>query len=110
MNDAILNEGLDLAMEFGQHWLQPIQERLRLMHPQILQAGLDEYNRQCQAAMKLGHEVVPECWREASSQQAVAMQLFRQRILAACPWVSEANLQGLFSQGCYYAWKDGSLA
>ena len=29
MDTAVLNKGLDFAMEFGANWLRPIQDRLR---------------------------------------------------------------------------------
>jgi hypothetical protein len=109
MDAQTLNVGLDMAMEFGQNWLRPIQERLHARFPKLSETDLDAYNEQCQAAMKFGHLELRECWRAASSQKDAAFQLFRQRVLAAHPWVSAANLDHLFSQGCYYAWKDGEL-
>jgi hypothetical protein len=33
MNDDILNAGLHLAMEWGEDWLTPIQERLGSSYP-----------------------------------------------------------------------------
>ena len=109
MDAQILNAGLDMAMEFGAKWLRPIQERLHGRYPGLSKTELDEYNERCQAAMKLGHSELPECWRAAKSQKAGAFQLFRSRVLGIYPWVSGANLDHLFSQGCYYAWKDGEL-
>ena len=109
MDAQIFNAGLDMAMEFGKNWLQPIQERLHVRFPQLSEADLDECNEQCQATMKFGHLELRECWRAANSQKNAAFELFRNRVLELYPWVSAANLAHLFSQGCYYAWKDGEL-
>ena len=39
MNTTILNEGLSLAMEWGEQWLCPIQERLATAHPELSRPG-----------------------------------------------------------------------
>ena len=33
--DALLNEGLGLAMDWGENWLSPINVRLRKLHPYL---------------------------------------------------------------------------
>ncbi len=40
-DSAILNAGLDLAMEFGEHWLAPIQDRLGALYPALNARDLD---------------------------------------------------------------------
>jgi len=109
MDTQTLNVGLAMAMEFGQNWLRPIQERLQARYSHLSEAELDEYNEQCRAAMNFGHSRLRECWRASDKKKDVAFQLFRKCVLAAYPWVSADNLGHLFSQGCYYAWKDGEL-
>jgi len=110
MDAQILNTGLAMAMEFGDNWLRPIQERLHARYCQLSESVLNEYNEQCQAAMKFGHLELRHCWRDAHSQKDAAFQLFRERVCSRYPWISAANLERLFSQGCYYAWKDGELS
>jgi hypothetical protein len=110
MDERILNVGLDLAMEFGKNWLQPIQTRLAKKFPTLSPAQLDEYERACREAMKFGHAQVPIQWRRAGGQEKSARRLFDEVVLAAHPWITRTNLSHLFSQGCYYAWKDGDLA
>ena len=61
MDAATLNVGLNIAMEWGEDWLQPIQERLRAQFPKLDVATLDECNEICQAAMRTGYELASEC-------------------------------------------------
>jgi hypothetical protein len=109
MESHILNTGLDMAMEWGEHWLQPIQERLHKHYPHLSQTELDQYNEQCQAAMKYGHREVPICWQESAGKESAAQKLFDKRMRDHYPWVTSDNIGRLFSQGCYYAWKNGEL-
>lgn len=109
MDALALNAGIEMAMEFGQNWLRPIHERMSARYPLLSESELDGCDKRCREAMKFGHLVLRECWRAASSEKTAAFRLFRQRVLAVYPWVSPANLEHLFSQGCYYAWKDGEL-
>jgi hypothetical protein len=105
MDRRILNAGLDLAMEFGEHWLSPIQERLAAKCPSLSAAELDAYNDACRAAMHFGHEQVALKIREAGNDHAKHFRRFRTAVLARYPWISAGNLKRLFSQGCYYAMK-----
>jgi hypothetical protein len=109
MDTSVLNKGLDLAMEFGENWLRPIQERLAKKYPELSRAALDEYDRVCREAMSFGHTQLVACWREAGSDQRQAFQFYQRDVLARYPWVSEPNLSRLFSQSCYYAHKDGEI-
>lgn len=109
LDDAILNEGLALALEWGKDWLMPIQDRLGALHPELARGDLDRYERACRAAMTFGHKQVPSCWREAGREQSAAFALWRAAMLASYPWVSDQNLGGTFSQGMYYAWKNGDV-
>src|ERR1017187_9215139 len=110
MDTTVLNKGLDFAMEFGANWLRPTQGRLLAQFPGLSQAELDDYDRVCREAMKFGHSQLVVCWREARSEQLQAFEFFRRDVLARYPWVSDPNLSHLFSQGCYYAFKDGEIS
>lgn len=96
-------------MEWGPNWLKPIQERLAVKYPHLNVEELDAYQAVCRSAMNFGHEQVPEHWHAAGGDQAEAERRSQQAVLARYPWVSPANLSHLFSQGCYYAWKDGAI-
>jgi hypothetical protein len=46
---------------------------------------------------------------EASGDESGAFRHWSQLVARQYPWMSDSNLKRLFSQGCYYAWKDGEL-
>lgn len=102
---SILNDGLELAMEFGEHWLEPVQERLGLLYPTLSATALNGYDERCREAMNAGHRVVAEVLAELGEFHEGAHALFAERLLARYSWVSTSNLSRLFSQGCYYAMK-----
>ena len=106
--DALRNEGLGLAMDWGEDWLAPIQERLRERHPRLTRAELDELDATCRAAMKLGHETVHALVRAHGKD--LALPSFAERFAVQVPWASAENVERLFNQGLYYAWKTGGPA
>ena len=103
-----LNAGLALAMEWGENWLKPIQARLRLRYPQLSQAELDEFNRLCKEAMSFGHDTAYQLAMETAKR--VHPDDFAPLFKARYPWANDKNIAHLFSQGMYYAWKDGGLS
>jgi hypothetical protein len=110
--DALLNEGLDLAMAWGEDWLKPIQERLALLHPELSPGELDEVNAICQAAMKFGHDCVEDLALKSMNNRPedfgknTTREDFEPLMKARYPWVDPGNLSHLFNQGMYYAWKN----
>ena len=109
LDRAILNVGLDLAMEWGPDWLQPIQPRLAARYPGLGAEQLDAYDAWCRGVMHWAHAQVPEHWRAAAGNEAEARRRFDEAVLSRHSVVSPDNLSRLWSQGCYYAWKDGAL-
>jgi hypothetical protein len=105
----ILNVGLQLAMEWGEHWLQPIQSRLHARFPRLTPDELSRYDRVCRDAMTFGHEQVLCALTAANRNEAEARRLFTQALREKYPWIDDDNRARLHSQGCYYAWKDGAL-
>jgi hypothetical protein len=106
--EALLNEGLDLAMEWGKNWLKPIQERLAVRHPELSQDELNEINAICQSTMKFGHDYVYNlALKTGKDTKKSDLELAMQ---SRYPWVNAKNISHLFSQGMYYAWKDTGLA
>lgn len=109
VDPEILDAGLELAMEWGPNWLAAIQPRLAERYPHLGAAELDAYDAVCRAAMRWGHAQVPEQWQAAKGDQAEASRRFEAAARARYPWISEKTLSHLFSQGCYYAWKNGDI-
>lgn len=99
----IRNVGLDLAMEWGENWLCPIQDRLSSKYPDLDKEALDRYDRLCRAVMNEGHGLV---WDMAEAGlDRVSNDEWKRQIKASFPWIDDSNLSRLFSQGMYYAWK-----
>jgi len=107
LQDAILDDGLALAMEWGSNWLQPIQARLRQKYPKFSAAELDAYDSVCRAAMKFGHETVYSLAQKHGKNPEY--EDFARELRKRYAWASPNNLSQLFSQGMYYLWKDGGL-
>jgi len=103
--DAVLNDGLALAMDWGEEWLAPIQSRLARQHPHLTRSELDELNSICQAAMHFAQETVHTMVGQSGDN--VSPDEFAAVFLARYPWVSSDNTNRLFKQGLYYAWKTG---
>ena len=109
MDAAILNAGLELAMAWGPEWLQPIPDRLSRSFPDLGRADLDAYDQVCREAMRAGHDAVLAHWNAAKGDQGQAFATFAAALRDRYPWVSDAGLSRLFSQGCYYAWRNAGL-
>jgi hypothetical protein len=106
LDAAVLNDGLALAMEWGDEWLRPIQERLARAHPELTSDDLDRYDTACRAAMDRGHGLVSELMqRERLAPGDELWRRFRAVSSLRDPWISDDNLGHLYSQGCYYAMK-----
>jgi hypothetical protein len=104
---ALLNYALDLAQEWGAHWLKPVQERLRKAYPEMTQEELDRLNSIAQAAMKAGHELVYSMAEQREKGKDPQQSVWQEAYLKEFPWVDRDNLGHLFSTGMYYAWRDG---
>ncbi len=102
--EELFNSGLSLAMEWGENWLESIQDRLSKAYPNLSVEELNQYNASCRAAMKFGHETVynmAEKYGKETKQEEFEV-IFLQRY----PLANKKNASHLFSQGMYYAWKD----
>lgn len=106
MNAVILNEGLHLAMAWGEDWLKPIQARLAKLHPELSADELETYNTVCQEAMRRGCEQA-KCYTAIATaeEHTTNLESFKSQIRQHHPWASDDNLSRLFSQGIYYALK-----
>jgi hypothetical protein len=111
-NETVLNEGLALAMEFGENWLQPIQRRLGSKFPELTENELNHFDTICRKAMNEGDKFIYEKLDSLSSDKSTITRkdlytLFESYMLQLFPWINTPNLTQLFSQGCYYAYKEG---
>jgi hypothetical protein len=106
--DEARNDGLALAMDWGEQWLSPIQDRLGRRHRSLDRSALDRINDECQGAMRLGHETVHAFVRDGTPP--LVAESLTPVLRASFPWISDANVQRLFRQGLYYAAKAGGPA
>jgi hypothetical protein len=106
---AVLNDGLRLAVESGEHWLQPIHAGLADRHPTLTAVDLDRYDAACRAAMTFGHHAANVCltnaskryaWQDQSDiETALVLEAFTQHLHGRYPWISKENVGRLFAQG-----------
>jgi hypothetical protein len=102
-------------MEWGEHWLAPIHDRLASAHPWLSAAEIDAYDEVCRAVMRAGHDAVADALDAAWSERgwttledidtADVHRAFAARMSELAPWASDETLGRLFSQGMYYALK-----
>jgi hypothetical protein len=99
-NEEILNAGLNLAMEWGEDWLKPIQQRLARKYPGLTEEELNSYNEICRKAMKLSHSGIEDLSNKYGID--VPYEFFVKHIQGKLPWITEKNLSRAYSQGMYY--------
>jgi len=85
------------------NWLQPIQSRLALHFPYLSSSELDEYNFICKSAMDFSNKLVQSMVEIKGNK--LSQKEWEEKVLLSYPWINEENLERLFSQGMYYAWK-----
>ncbi len=100
---AMLNIALDLALEWGEDWLEPVQSRLTKHYPQLSAEELDIYNDTVQKVMRFGWEAIEGL--DFMNASKAAFEQFKGKVLQTYPWITEKNLSHMFSQSCYYALK-----
>ncbi len=110
--EEILNIGLDFAMEFGKNWFQPINDRLKRSQTYLTESEIAEYNEICRKAMHHGHNFIYETLDKVDAEKLkikndeLVLQ-FNLEMTDKFEWISNSNLKHLYSQSCYYAWKEG---
>jgi hypothetical protein len=108
-DSKILNMSLELTLEWGEYWLAPIQERIMLKLPSLSSSQadfLDSFSKEVQKDINLFIKKTLERKRIESEQlNEIVLSYINEKY----SWINEDNIAKLFSQGCYYAWKDGLL-
>lgn len=106
ISNDILNTGLSLSMEFGKNWLQPIDERLLEKFKNLTPTKLKECNKICKEVNQCANDFVFYFPVEGKAElNFVDFEIFKKFMLEKYHWISEANLNQLYSQSCYYAYK-----
>lgn len=102
--DKILNDGLEVALEWGPNLAKPYGSRLAERQPQLSQPQLAEVEKTCKGAMDFGHNLIYEM---AGKSGLTKFEDFEPTMKARYPWINAKNLSQIRNQGMYYAWKDG---
>lgn len=98
MDPTIANIALDLALEWGENFHKPTQPRLALQHPELSAAQLDAYDTNARSAMSLAFD---HLYKNPNCERSQTAKVVRSQF----PWVNDANISRMHSQGQYYAMK-----
>lgn len=114
MDPHIFNIGLKMASEFGENWLTPIQPRLAKEFSELSIDQLELYNKKCTKARDEGHKFVYAQMEELAAKSKTvskswSFSQFEVHMKAKYPLINDENLSHLYSQGCYFAYKDGII-
>lgn len=107
----ILNTGLQLAMEFGENWLKPIQQRLFRRYNFLSKEELDKYNLICKTALDDGIRFIQNTLTSLDSRQQyigerelkLELAVFMRKKYA---WINNQGIDRVFNQSCYYSWNE----
>ena len=109
--DEIRNIGLEFSMEFGPNWLKPIQERLSRKIPALTSDELNRFDKLCRAVRDGGIQDLHSMLEEIDPKNPKDKNEFYKGFAALQthkhPWINKKNMDHLFSQAMYYAFKDG---
>jgi hypothetical protein len=95
----LLDLALQLSLEWGPAWLQPIQGRLRARRPDVRAAQADELDVFARSTRDWAHRLIARTVRDGVPSEQVA----RQTIADALPWMGPSTFKLLWTQGVYYA-------
>lgn len=114
IDEIIFNKGVQLASEFGENWLNPIQDQLMLEFAFLSRDHVDFYNKICIKARDEAYKFVFNqmsdlAGRKETISKTQSFALFEIHMQLKYPMLNEENLKKLYSQGCYYCWKDGMI-
>ncbi|HRG89063.1 MAG TPA: hypothetical protein PLW44_08605 [Chitinophagales bacterium] len=105
----ILNAGLQLAMEFGENWLKPIQQRLFRRYNFLTKEELDKYNLICKTALEDGVRFIHNTLTNIDARQQYITENELRLELATFMrkkygWINNQGIDRVFNQSSYHAW------
>ncbi len=106
LSNQIINEGLQLHLEFGENWLTDIDNRLSVKHPELSKTELRDIDKLCRKVAKEANDFVRTNPVKKEGKVTFIDSLdFKTYVLGRYNWVNKVNLNRLYSQSCYYAMK-----
>jgi hypothetical protein len=101
MDTQVLKTAMDMALEWGENFHKPIQQRLRTLYPALSQAEADTFDSLCREIRDYAFTQIERAYvNEITGAEATA------NITARYPLLHADTLARLWSQGQYYAWHD----
>ncbi|MCH9693440.1 MAG: hypothetical protein K0U72_02925 [Gammaproteobacteria bacterium] len=101
---ALWNYSLHLAQEWGNDWMQPIQQRLAKAFPHFSESELDRLNDLAQNAMRYSYNIAYDLYEK--TQGGDFGKEWKSACLSRYAWIDDKNLNQLLSTGRFYAMKD----
>ena len=106
MSNEILNNGLNLSMEFGENWLTDIDDRVGKNHPKLTKSELRSCDKLCRKVNKTAHDFIRKNpIKNGEKIDFIDFSKFEDFMKIKYEWIDNTNLKKLYSQSCYYALK-----
>ena len=102
--EALLNYALHLAQEWGNEWMQPIQQRLAKSFPNLSVVELNQLNDLAQSTMRYCYNVAYELYEKTEGGDIG--KEWKADCLSKYAWIDDKNLNDLLSTGRHYAMRD----
>jgi hypothetical protein len=109
MDSAISNSALKIHLAWGPERAKPFATRVTAAHPGLSPHDIQALERDFSQIESAAWGSVVAAMKAHGMNDAAARTSWKKPLLAKWPWLSEANLSSLWTQGCYYAWHDGEL-
>ncbi len=103
----IENFALKLSLEWGKNFGKDISERLIKKFPALNISEIEYYKDLCKS-------VQDDCWKlvDYKGNSITVNELekrLKDNVFHKYQWINQDNQRKLYSQFCYYFWKDGLL-
>ncbi len=109
MDDLVRNEALRISIEWGPRRSIPYETRLANSRPELAQSQIEELRTLCAQVESEAWGTVVQHFKANGMNDAAAIDAWTTALRAKWPWLNQNNLASLWTQGCYYAWKEGDL-
>jgi hypothetical protein len=99
----LYNYALDLAQEWGENWMTPVNKRLKELYPILSDEKVDHISSLVDNAMKESYEICSNVLDGNSTQDSY--QTFLNLVKSKYNWIDDNNASRLYRIGTYYHFK-----
>ncbi len=103
LDAVVLNECLGFALQWGNELGQATRRQLALLHPRLADDALAAYDSLSRKAMLHGHRM----FYTHAGPEGADRDNWVNAMHADYAWISDDNLGRIYSQGSYFAWREG---